>query len=174
MIRELIVLASLVLLPYPVIAAQLTAKMQVAEVSGPGVDVGEVVITQTAYGLLFTPNLHGLPVGSHGFHIHESGSCAPGMKDGKSVPALAAGDHYDPQKTKKHLGPYQNGHLGDLPPLIVNEKGDATYPVFSPRLKSLKAVSGRALMIHAMGDNYADAPEKLGGGGARIICGVIH
>jgi Cu-Zn family superoxide dismutase len=28
-------------------------------------------------------------------------------------------------------------------------------------------------MIHAGGDNHADHPEKLGGGGARIGCGVV-
>jgi hypothetical protein len=28
-------------------------------------------------------------------------------------------------------------------------------------------------MIHEGGDNYADAPKPLGGGGARIACGVI-
>jgi Cu-Zn family superoxide dismutase len=28
-------------------------------------------------------------------------------------------------------------------------------------------------MIHAGGDNYADKPKKLGGGGERIACAVI-
>ena len=27
-------------------------------------------------------------------------------------------------------------------------------------------------MIHAGGDNYSDHPEALGGGGARVACGV--
>ena len=34
-------------------------------------------------------------------------------------------------------------------------------------------VKGRALMIHAGGDNYSDQPKPLGGGGARVACGVI-
>ena len=29
-------------------------------------------------------------------------------------------------------------------------------------------------MIHAGGDNYSDTPAPLGGGGARIVCGVVH
>ena len=29
-------------------------------------------------------------------------------------------------------------------------------------------------MIHAGGDNYSDQPQPLGGGGARIACGVIN
>jgi len=28
-------------------------------------------------------------------------------------------------------------------------------------------------MIHAGGDNYSDEPAKLGGGGARMACGVV-
>ena len=28
-------------------------------------------------------------------------------------------------------------------------------------------------MVHASGDNYSDDPAPLGGGGARIACGVI-
>ena len=28
-------------------------------------------------------------------------------------------------------------------------------------------------MVHAGGDNNSDQPEKLGGGGARVACGLI-
>jgi len=28
-------------------------------------------------------------------------------------------------------------------------------------------------MVHVGGDNYSDNPEALGGGGARMACGVI-
>jgi Cu-Zn family superoxide dismutase len=27
--------------------------------------------------------------------------------------------------------------------------------------------------VHAGGDNYADEPQPLGGGGARTACGVV-
>jgi Cu-Zn family superoxide dismutase len=50
----------------------------------------------------------------------------------------------------------------------------ATSPVLAPRLKKLEDVKGRALMIHAGGDNYSDTPAKLGGGGARMACGLIE
>jgi Cu-Zn family superoxide dismutase len=33
-------------------------------------------------------------------------------------------------------------------------------------------VKGRSIVIHAGGDNYSDQPAPLGGGGARIACGV--
>ena len=35
-------------------------------------------------------------------------------------------------------------------------------------------LKGKALMIHEAGDNYADEPKPLGGGGGRIACGVIE
>jgi len=38
---------------------------------------------------------------------------------------------------------------------------------------TLADIEGRALMIHAAGDNYSDTPAALGGGGARIVCGVV-
>jgi len=34
-------------------------------------------------------------------------------------------------------------------------------------------IKGRSLMIHAGGDNYSDMPVSLGGGGARVACGVV-
>jgi Cu-Zn family superoxide dismutase len=38
----------------------------------------------------------------------------------------------------------------------------------------VSGIRGKALMIHAGGDNYSDRPAPLGGGGARIACGVIE
>jgi hypothetical protein len=38
---------------------------------------------------------------------------------------------------------------------------------------NLVSEQGRSLLIHAGGDNYADQPAPLGGGGARVACGVI-
>lgn len=156
--------------------AQAASKTVVLNLAGPEgalQSVGEVTVEETSYGLLFTPNLKGLPAGVHGFHVHQNGSCAPAMKDGKMSPAEAAGGHMDPAKTGKHLGPYGDGHLGDLPALYVNADGTATYPVLAPRLKKLAEVEGHALMVHAGGDNHADMPNPSGGGGARVACGVL-
>jgi Cu-Zn family superoxide dismutase len=94
------------------------------------------------------------------------------MKEGKPVAALAAGGHYDPATTGKHEGPQGKGHLGDLPALTVGPDGKAVTPVTAPRLK-MADVHGRSLMIHTGGDNYADQPAPLGGGGARVACGVV-
>ena len=116
-------------------------------------------------------NLKQLPAGERGFHIHENGSCAPAMKDGKMGAALAAGSHYNPNQAPHHGTP-TTGHLGDLPALKVNTDGTARVTLLAPRLK-LADVQGRAIMVHAGGDNYSDNPLPLGGGGERIACGVI-
>lgn len=155
-------------------AASTTVTLNEALPTGTGGSIGEVSIAETPYGLLFTPNLKGLDAGIHGFHVHENASCEPAEQDGKPIPALAAGGHLDPEKTGKHLGPYNDqGHLGDLPGLVVNADGTSTYPILAPRIKSLSEVKNHALMVHVGGDNYADTPAKLGGGGARMACGVI-
>ncbi|MGO4998828.1 superoxide dismutase [Cu-Zn] SodC [Oceanisphaera sp. W20_SRM_FM3] len=137
--------------------------------------LGNIKVTETPYGLLFSPDLSNLAAGIHGFHLHENSDC--GTKkgdDGKIVPAGAAGGHFDPEKTSKHLGPYDDqGHLGDLPALYVDADGHAKYPVLAPRLKTLSQIEGHAIMIHAGGDNFSDSPAALGGGGVRMACGVI-
>ena len=141
--------------------------------AGIGESVGTVKIDETAYGLTFTPQLTQLPPGVHGFHVHANGSCEPATADGKTVPAGAAGGHFDPNNSGKHLGPWGEGHAGDLPALYVTDDGKASYPVLAPRLKKLSDISGKALMIHMGGDNYSDHPQPLGGGGDRYACGVI-
>ncbi|HEX2613353.1 MAG TPA: superoxide dismutase [Cu-Zn] SodC [Fibrobacteria bacterium] len=147
--------------------------LRMAEANGPGDAAGTITVTESKYGLVFLPALSGLPPGLHGFHVHENGSCDAAMKDGKMTPAAAAGGHYDPKKTGKHDSPWGDGHLGDLPALYVDKDGKATNPVLAPRLK-MKDLKGRSLMVHAGGDNHADHPMPVGGGGARIACGVVE
>jgi superoxide dismutase, Cu-Zn family len=139
---------------------------------GVGLQIGEIALEDSHLGLVLRPVLRELPPGTRGFHVHEHPSCEPAERDGKPVAALAAGGHYDPEGTGRHDGPAGVGHLGDLPPLVVGSDGLVATPVVAPRLK-LADVRGRSLMIHEGGDNYADEPEPLGGGGGRIACGVI-
>lgn len=140
---------------------------------GIGAIIGTVKLSDTATGLAFDPDLGGLTPGLHGFHVHEKPGCGTADKDGKQTAGHAAGGHYDPHKSGKHAGPQGEGHQGDLPALEVNEKGEAVKVLLAPHLK-LADIKGRALMIHAGGDNYSDAPKPLGGGGPRVACGVIE
>ena len=154
-------------------AAEVVVPMHLIDGHGVGEAIGTVTASTSPYGTILTPNLHGLAPGLHGFHVHQNPSCAPAEKDGKTVAGLAAGGHYDPSNSGHHAGPYGDGHLGDLPALYVDGDGNATHPVLAPRLK-VSDLKGRSLMIHAGGDNYSDEPQKLGGGGARIACGVVE
>ncbi|WP_406626041.1 superoxide dismutase [Cu-Zn] SodC [Acidovorax sp. SDU_ACID1] len=149
--------------------AQTTVALDLVDATGTTRPVGTVALAESPHGLVLTPALQGLPPGLHGFHVHDKGSCAPSAQ---GVPAGAAGGHYDPQGTGRHDTPWGDGHLGDLPALYVDGEGRAAMPVLAPRLK-LADVAGRALMVHAGGDNHADHPAPLGGGGARVACGVI-
>jgi Cu-Zn family superoxide dismutase len=142
------------------------------DAKGVGKSAGSITIKETKEGLELSTNLKGLPAGEHGFHLHENGSCDTADKDGVPTPGQAAGAHYDPEATKAHKGPAGGGHKGDLPKLEIDEKGAAKGKLAVAGL-TLADVTGRALMIHEGGDNYADAPKPLGGGGARIACGVI-
>lgn len=165
--------ASFLLTTSPAAAATATATINSISATGVGATLGTVIFTDSTTGLVITPKLSGLPPGEHGFHIHEKGDCGPGMNQGKLAAGFAAGGHYDPAHTKKHLGPLSTaGHRGDLPVLVVDSRGDATEAVTAPHLTVVE-IRGRSIMVHSGGDNYSDTPAPLGGGGARIACGVI-
>ncbi|MBB88268.1 MAG: superoxide dismutase [Cu-Zn] SodC2 [Xanthomonadales bacterium] len=139
---------------------------------GVGEAVGTVSFKNTEHGLVFSPDLSGLEPGLHGFHVHENASCSPAEKNGEMTAAASAGSHYDPENSGAHDTPWGDGHMGDLPGLYVAADGTATHPVLAPRLQ-MEDIQNRALMIHTGGDNFSDTPKKLGGGGARVACGVI-
>lgn len=126
--------------------------------------LGRVVFTDTPYGLLIQPKLSGLTPGLHGLHLHQHPDCGDMGNH--------AGGHFDPQNTQSHQGPYGKGHLGDLPVLYVNANGKAEVATLAPRLR-VRDLSKLTLMVHANGDNYSDNPP-LGGGGARVACGLIR
>lgn len=159
-------LAAICLITTTSVFADTSVSMFFTTTKGTGESVGTIKISETPYGLLFTPDLHGLTQGIHGFHIHQNPSCDDN--------GMAAGGHLDPHKTNKHRGPYsKDGHLGDLPALYVDKEGKVTLPVVAPRLHHLSEIKDHSLMIHDGGDNYSDTPAKLGGGGDRMVCGVV-
>ncbi|MDO4643102.1 MAG: superoxide dismutase [Cu-Zn] SodC [Cardiobacteriaceae bacterium] len=153
----------------------LEIKMHLLDPEKNSQEIGTVEVSETPYGLVFTPKLSDLPAGLHGFHIHEHPSCDAKEKDGKMVPGLGAGGHWDPNHTHRHGQPWEDDtHLGNLPVLIVNADGTASIPVLAPRLKHVDEIKGHSLIIHVGGDNYAEHPAPLGGGGARAACGIIN
>jgi Cu-Zn family superoxide dismutase len=153
--------------------AELSVWVHKIDDKGVGEEIGKIYFKDGPKGLIISPRVHKLAPGTHGFHIHEAKSCAPKAgPDGKPVPGLSAGGHYDPDKTGKHLGPDGTGHKGDLPALVVAADGSTAGSVVAARLK-VADLKGKSLIIHGGGDNYADQPAPLGGGGARVACAVF-
>ncbi|HBK08854.1 MAG TPA: superoxide dismutase [Cu-Zn] SodC2 [Acetobacteraceae bacterium] len=157
----------------PALAADLSVTMHKATQDGTGEELGTITIAPASDGATLKLQLHGLPPGAHGFHIHANANCGPTLLNGIRIPAGAAGSHWDPDMSAKHAGPEGEGHLGDLPRIDVGDNGTATQTLTAPRIKDIEALKNHALIIHAGGDTYSDNPN-LGGGGGRIACGVIE
>lgn len=148
--------------------------MTAISADGVGKRIGALRLSDTKAGLQIIPFLTGLPPGDHGFHVHINPNCGAGHgPDGQPAAGMAAGGHYDPANTGKHLGPLGEGHKGDLPVLTVDANGRAMKAIIAPHL-TVADVKGRSFVIHSGGDNYSDQPAPLGGGGTRIACGVAQ
>lgn len=160
--------------PLPAKAAgdTVTATVYEATEDGKGDKVGTVSFSNSEYGLLAKADLENIDAGAYGFHIHQNAACGPGDVDGETVPAGAAGGHLDPEDTGTHQGPYGQGHLGDMPNLMLGPDGTA-LPVAAPRLE-VEDVAGHAVMIHAKVDHYGEASSAEEKGGGRAYCGVIQ
>lgn len=105
-----------------------------------------------------------LTPGEHGIHLHELGDCS-------APDASSARGHYNPLG-KRH-GHYDKPehHVGDLPNLLADGKGNANYSTEVQGLL-LKGVIGLSLIITADPDDYMSHPE--GNSGKRIACGVVR
>jgi superoxide dismutase, Cu-Zn family len=134
-----------------------------------GETVGEALLTETPHGVLIRTTLHGLPEGTHAFHIHQTGKCEP--------PFTTAGGHFNPSGKQHGIENPLGMHAGDLPNIHVPQDGRLTFDVFDPDvtmkpgLNSLFHAEGSALVVHQGADDYRSDPA--GNAGARIACGVI-
>ena len=140
-----------------------------------GAKVGVVHFTQKHGAVLVKAKVEGLTAGFHGFHVHALGVCTP--------PFTSAGGHYSPT-SQTH-----RSHAGDMPVLLVNTNGTGEARFKTDRF-AVAAVIGRAVIVHADADNYANIPARYhshtedtlgpdsatlatGDAGARASCGVI-
>jgi Cu-Zn family superoxide dismutase len=135
-----------------------------------GVEVGVVRFTEHRGGVRVRAEVTGLTAGFHGFHIHAVGECI--------APFTSALGHLNPG------GVGHAGHAGDMPVLLVNSDGTGEARFVSDRV-TLADLVGRALIVHAGPDNYANIPTRYAAGGpdaatlatgdagGRTACGVI-
>ena len=124
---------------------------------------GGTKVTVEVWGLpRYQPASNGKqPVGPHGFHLHERGTCKVGDPND---PFMAAGGHWNPGNQ-----PHGN-HAGDFPVLFSN-KGFAYMSFFTDKF-TVAEVIGKAVIIHESPDDYRTQPS--GNSGRRLACGVIR
>lgn len=127
---------------------------------------GRVLFHQMNDGVLVRAEIIGLPKGRgdcnspvFGFHLHEGKKCSGTKAD----PFSDAGDHFNPDGCPH---PY---HAGDMPPLFgANGK---VFSMFLTQRFKVTEIIGRAVIIHAMPDDFETQPS--GNAGQKIACGVI-
>lgn len=170
--KKLTVLAAVVTLCVGAGAAHAKShlKARAELLDAQGKKVGTARLIEQKEGVQVQIEVSGLPPGSHGFHIHETGTCTP--PDFKS-----AGGHFNPLK-KQHGHENPAGkHTGDLSNLEVKKDGTARATVKAAGATlgkgsgSLLKPGGTAIVVHADPDDYKTDPT--GNSGARIACGVI-
>lgn len=139
---------------------------------------GTIAFEKEGDGIKVTTNISGLPAGTHGYHVHTYGDCSdPAAKsmgdhldfamlphhgadhDGGATPAAKDGEH-------DHI----TGNLGELTP---KDDGMAfvTGPVVLLQTSDFAWLNGRAIVIHAKGNDPAKPPT--GDAGDAIACGVL-
>jgi superoxide dismutase, Cu-Zn family len=135
-----------------------------------GTELGAANLTGSPNGgVLIGVQIEGLPQGQWvAFHVHETGECDPegGFQ--------SAGGHYAPEGNMHGYFVEQGPHAGDMPNQLVPESGVLRGQVFNHKvtIDGENAIRGRALMFHALPDDYVSQPS--GNAGDRIACAVIE
>jgi Cu-Zn family superoxide dismutase len=137
-----------------------------------GKPVGTVDFAALGHGVLVTFDLHDLPPGPHGIHLHTSANCdtRSGFTAAGPILSLAPG--------KKHGFLAEGGpEAGDLPNQFAGADGHLHASVVSTSFslgngkRSIFDRDGVSVIVDSRGDDYRTQP--LGNAGNRIACGVV-
>lgn len=169
--RIAICLAALATLAAPALAQEKTGTADIMDLDGKS--LGVLTLTEMDGHIQITGQLQGLPGGSHGIHIHETGTCDA---EGKFA---SAGGHFNPTGHKHGMDNPEGPHAGDLPNIAASaEGGGALVDIMDDSVtlgdgdNSLFDADGSAIVVHADPDDYKSDPS--GNSGDRIACGVIE
>jgi Cu-Zn family superoxide dismutase len=169
---KMALLATVVLLAVaPGLAKDKAPKAKVVNVQdGQGKSLGTATLSPAASGVKIALNLHDLPAGEHGIHVHQTAKCeGPDFK--------SAGGHFNPDTKHHGLQNPEGPHAGDIPNFTADVKGKAKTTVVAAGVTlgddahSVFTGGGTALVVHAKADDGKTDPS--GNSGDRIACGLI-
>ena len=149
--------------------APLNARATIINLAGTA--IGTAQLSQAGDGVTIQLAVNGLAPGTHGFHIHENGVCAP--PDFKS-----AGGHFNPLHKQHGISNPRGSHAGDLPNLEAAADGSVKTTAVARNVTLAQGPAfllkpgGTSIVIHAGADDNKSDPA--GNSGARIACGVIE
>ncbi|MBB1061730.1 superoxide dismutase family protein [Marilutibacter spongiae] len=130
---------------------------------------GKLNVRPGADGVYLGGEIGGLTPGSlHAIHIHENGDCS-------AVDASSAGGHFNPAGSPHGRVGQGAHHGGDMDNINANGEGVAQVNVHAEGVTlgggAFNDVAGRAVIVHAAGDDYTSQPS--GNAGKRVACGII-
>lgn len=130
-----------------------------------GVEKGSASVTSKGRTMTVVVTATGMPVGTKGLHIHETGKC-------EGPKFTSAGAHWNPGAKQHGRDNPAGAHRGDMPNIEITARGTGTV---SFTLEGTPAMltegAGKAIVIHAAADDYRSDPT--GNSGDRIACGVL-
>lgn len=143
----------------------------VSFVNAQGQPAGTATLTTVEGGIFISAQLRNLPEGTHGFHVHQTGSCqAPSFE--------SAGGHLNPTSREHGFLNPRGEHAGDLPNITIRSDGTAAADAVARGLvlgsgaNGLLDDDGSALVVHAGVDDYRTEPS--GNSGPRIACAIVR
>ena len=127
---------------------------------------GVVWFTKVVGGVKVEGHIEGLPMGAHGFHIHQFGDCS--AANGKS-----AGGHFNPGGSKHGSPMSESRHVGDLGNITADSSGSATFSFIDEIISfsGKRSILSRGVIIHEVADDLTSQPT--GAAGSRLACGVV-
>ncbi|WP_017187131.1 superoxide dismutase family protein [Alkalibacillus haloalkaliphilus] len=154
-------------------ACQAETQVTTADIINTDYDViGEVTLTEDAEGVEVEVEVVGLTPGFKGIHIHEIPECeAPAFE--------SAGGHWSIDEEAEHGLMHPDGHhIGDMPNILVEDDGSATYEYVIEDATLLDGQGsffnedgGKSLIIHDGPDDGISQPA--GDAGDRVACAEI-